>query len=357
MTISWIRIETEFCSSCWLMLRSVLSSALTAKSTSCATARNTIIPTTVNSRCGIHCTPSPDSTSRSGRFEALITMPCVTALVSSRVIPTEIVGMRPASAVVMKRPIVVGLLASQTSRMTCGKAAVVPVIDCLKFSQRPRRSFGPSGSCGGSIVGSPVRPLLAGPVSGLRRRPPQPPHQITGPCEPGGIIPMGSGLYHGFPNRLLQCNCVITSIDDMDEKELGSIKGWFAGRLPDGWFSGAEVTVEDDQIVVVGALSEKDLPATSSAEEKEGAAAGRIARFREETRGERIGIAREAEERFHKYVTWGAKLGGVTKRFNPGGGGGGRSGGGRVMIGRWWRRRHGHGAQSPAQPSSTSQVF
>src|SRR6266513_5139038 len=141
----------------------------------------------------------------------------------------------------------------------------------------------------------------------------------------------------------------------MDEKELGSIKGWFAGRLPDGWFTGVEVAVEDDQIVVIGNLPEINVG--SSPEEKEGAAAGRIARFREETRGSRIGIAQEAEERFHKYVTWGTKLGGVTKRFNPGGGGGGRSGGNRVMIGRWWRRRHGHGATSPAQPSSTSQVF
>jgi len=143
----------------------------------------------------------------------------------------------------------------------------------------------------------------------------------------------------------------------MDEKEFGSIKGWFAGRLPDGWFSGVEITVEDDQIVVVGALPEKDLPATSSPEEKEGAAAGRIARFREETRGQRIGIAQEAEERFKKYVTWGAKLGGVTKRFNAGGGGRGGDDRRSVMIGRWWRRRHGHGAASPAQPSSTSQVF
>ena len=141
----------------------------------------------------------------------------------------------------------------------------------------------------------------------------------------------------------------------MDEKEFGSIKGWFAGRLPDGWFSGVDVTIEDDQIVVVGALPEDGLPATSSAEEKEGAAAGRIARFREETRGERIGIAQEAEERFHKYVTWGAKLSGVTKRFNPGGGGG-RGRGERVMIGRWWRRRHGRGAGA-AGASSTSQVF
>jgi hypothetical protein len=141
----------------------------------------------------------------------------------------------------------------------------------------------------------------------------------------------------------------------MDEKEFGSIKGWFAGRLPDGWFTGTNVTIEDDQIVVVGDLPDKDLPSGGSAEEKEGAAAGRIARFREETRGQRIGIAQEAEERFHKYVTWGARLGGVTKRFNAGGGG--RSGGDRrVMIGRWMRRRHRHEAGTPGA-SSTSQVF
>jgi hypothetical protein len=143
----------------------------------------------------------------------------------------------------------------------------------------------------------------------------------------------------------------------MDTKELDSIKGWFAGRLPDGWFKGAEVTVEDDQIVVLGALPEVDLGTTP--EQKEGAAAGRIARFREETRAERIGIAQEAEERFHKYVTWGATMGGVTKRFNPGGGGGGRSSADRrVMIGRWLRRHgRGRGAGTPNAPSSTSQVF
>src|SRR3984893_6875648 len=139
----------------------------------------------------------------------------------------------------------------------------------------------------------------------------------------------------------------------MDEKELGSIKGWFGGRLPDGWFKGVEVTVEDDQIVVLGALPEVNLGSTP--EEKEGAAAGRIARFREETRGERIGIAQEAEERFKKYVTWGATMGGVTKRFNPGGGGR-SSADRRVMIARWMRRRHGRRQQAPAAQSQ-SQVF
>ena len=139
----------------------------------------------------------------------------------------------------------------------------------------------------------------------------------------------------------------------MDDKELGSIKGWFAGRLPDGWFTGVDVAVEDDQIVVIGALPELNLGSTP--EEKEGAAAGRIARFREETRGERIGIAREAEERFKKYVTWGAKLDSVTKRFNPGGGG--WSGGDdrrSVMIRRWLRR---HRGRRERQPERQSQVF
>jgi len=142
----------------------------------------------------------------------------------------------------------------------------------------------------------------------------------------------------------------------MDEKELGSIKGWFAGRLPDGWFTGVDVTVEDDQIVVMGALPDAGLGSTP--EEKEGAAAGRIARFREETRGQRIGIAQEAEERFKKYVTWGATMGGVTKRFNPGGGGT-SSGDRRVMINRWLRRRGRgrRGTGTPSAPSSTSQVF
>src|SRR5713226_3803281 len=139
----------------------------------------------------------------------------------------------------------------------------------------------------------------------------------------------------------------------MDGKEFGTIKGWFAGRLPDGWFTGVEVTIEDDQIVVLGTLP--DVNVGSTPQEKEGAAAGRIARYREETRGERIGIAREAEERFHKFVTWGTKLGGVTKRFNPGGGGG-SAGDRRVMIGRWLRRRRRHEAGAPAT-SSTSQVF
>ncbi|WP_216217611.1 hypothetical protein [Amycolatopsis aidingensis] len=90
---------------------------------------------------------------------------------------------------------------------------------------------------------------------------------------------------------------------------------WFAGRLPDGWFTGApEVSVDRDEIIVVGelpALTEEysDEAARAAAE------AGRISRFREETREERIEIARQAEHRYQRKVAWGARLGDSEELF------------------------------------------
>jgi hypothetical protein len=86
-----------------------------------------------------------------------------------------------------------------------------------------------------------------------------------------------------------------------------SIEGWFAGRLPE-WFTGApEIEVDRDEIVVVGALP--DPGGDGDAE------AGRIKRFREETREKRMEIAREAEHRFGRRVAWGATAGGTTELF------------------------------------------
>ncbi|WP_142001802.1 hypothetical protein [Amycolatopsis cihanbeyliensis] len=90
---------------------------------------------------------------------------------------------------------------------------------------------------------------------------------------------------------------------------------WFAGRLPEGWFAGApEVTVDRDEIIVVG-----ELPALTEEYEDEAARAaaeaGRISRFREETREERIEIARQAEHRYQRKVAWGARLGGSEELF------------------------------------------
>jgi len=87
-----------------------------------------------------------------------------------------------------------------------------------------------------------------------------------------------------------------------------NVASWFRGRLPDDWFGAApEITVDRDEILVVGSLP--------SVEGGADAAAGRIARFREETRERRIAIAREAEERFDRKVAWGAECGGQTALF------------------------------------------
>ena len=85
--------------------------------------------------------------------------------------------------------------------------------------------------------------------------------------------------------------------------------GWFAGRLPDDWFTGApEVSVDRDEILVVGVLAAPEVDGTDDAG-RTAAEVGRISRFREDTRDERIAIAREAEHRYGRKVAWGARCG------------------------------------------------
>ncbi|HTW19966.1 MAG TPA: hypothetical protein VME70_07125 [Mycobacteriales bacterium] len=95
------------------------------------------------------------------------------------------------------------------------------------------------------------------------------------------------------------------------------IKGWLAGRLPAEWFVGpAQVTVDRDEILVVGELDASELnPAGDDAEARTEALAGRIARFREQTREQRIQIAREAEHRFGRKLAWGARCGETEQAF------------------------------------------
>ncbi len=86
-----------------------------------------------------------------------------------------------------------------------------------------------------------------------------------------------------------------------------TIRGWFTGRLPADWFTGPpEITVDREEIVIVGSL---DSPATEGASDAEraAAAAGRIKAFREQTRDARVAMAREAEHRFGRKVAWGAQ--------------------------------------------------
>ncbi len=94
------------------------------------------------------------------------------------------------------------------------------------------------------------------------------------------------------------------------------IPGWFAGRIPAGWFAGPpEVTSDGDEILVLGALPDVELAPGTSEEGRAAARSARIDRFREETRDERVRIAREAERQFRRKVAWGAKCGDQTKVF------------------------------------------
>ena len=94
------------------------------------------------------------------------------------------------------------------------------------------------------------------------------------------------------------------------------IAGWFASKVPAGWFSGpAEVTSDGDEILVIGALPDVELAAGTSEDGRSAARAARTDRFREETRDERVRIAREAERQFQRKVAWGARCGDLTRIF------------------------------------------
>ena len=94
------------------------------------------------------------------------------------------------------------------------------------------------------------------------------------------------------------------------------VSGWFAGRLPSDWFTDApDVVVDRDEILVVGSLSDPELPAGSAEEAEATARAARIDGFREDTREHRMRIAREAQHRFGRHVSWGARCGDVTRTF------------------------------------------
>ena len=110
-----------------------------------------------------------------------------------------------------------------------------------------------------------------------------------------------------------------------------AIAAWFGERLPQEWVATAapQVGVDREEITVVLALpapegpqdtdtqeTPQDTPQDDAvAAERAEQVAGRVARFREETRGHRIGIAREAEHRFGRKVAWGVECGGRRELF------------------------------------------
>ena len=111
-----------------------------------------------------------------------------------------------------------------------------------------------------------------------------------------------------------------------------AVAAWFGERLPSEWTATTpQVTVDREEIIVIltvpapeRAAAESTGPEQSQPEPTEPeptaaakaeAIAGRIARFREETREHRIAIAREAEHRFGRKVAWGVESAGTQQVF------------------------------------------
>ena len=93
------------------------------------------------------------------------------------------------------------------------------------------------------------------------------------------------------------------------EADPDEVRGWFAGRLPDDWFAGPpDITLDTEEILLVGTLAAEGLPDDTPAA-KAAAEAARVKRFREDTRDQRIRIAREAEHRYGRQISWGAECG------------------------------------------------
>jgi hypothetical protein len=89
-----------------------------------------------------------------------------------------------------------------------------------------------------------------------------------------------------------------------------AVIAWFAQRLPEEWTATApEVTVDREEITVVLGLTAPETGEGASDAERAEATAGRVARFRADTRSHRIEIAREAEHRFRRKVAWGVAVG------------------------------------------------
>jgi hypothetical protein len=92
------------------------------------------------------------------------------------------------------------------------------------------------------------------------------------------------------------------------------VRGWFTGRLPAEWQAEPpSITVDREEITVVLTFADVDLQGGEGEEVSDGelaeARAGRAKSFREETRARRIEIAREAEHRYDRKVSWGLRVG------------------------------------------------
>ena len=106
-------------------------------------------------------------------------------------------------------------------------------------------------------------------------------------------------------------------MNDADDPPIGTeaeIAAWINAALPAEWkeMGDPAVGVDRDEITVILRL---DVPAVEEESLAPAAAEGRVVGFRADTRERRMAVAREAEHRFGRKVSWGIECGGRTTMF------------------------------------------
>ncbi|MFJ8487319.1 hypothetical protein ACIRBZ_02885 [Streptomyces sp. NPDC094038] len=100
------------------------------------------------------------------------------------------------------------------------------------------------------------------------------------------------------------------------QEQRDKLRGWFAGRLPDDLFEElVEVTVDREEVTVIGRIPGPRLADDVSDAEREAAVQGRVQEFRERTRETRMAVAREAEHQFRRKISWGVECAGQRALF------------------------------------------
>ena len=100
----------------------------------------------------------------------------------------------------------------------------------------------------------------------------------------------------------------------MITSELEAVRGWFSGRLPEGLFEElVDISVDREEITVTGRIPGPTVASEASEAERAAAVEGKVSEFRERTRSDRMRVAREAEHRFERKVSWGVECEG--RRF------------------------------------------
>lgn len=91
------------------------------------------------------------------------------------------------------------------------------------------------------------------------------------------------------------------------------LSSWFAGALPDDWFTEpVSLVVDRDEIIVTGSIP---MPKVSGDADPALAAQSRIQAFREETRDARMAVADRAQHEFERTVSWAVTCGSEEQSF------------------------------------------